>query len=150
MWRSRAANFTQDAKTLSKVSGVQAGIGQPWPPYPCLHTLDSSNPDCLDSAPWEIKFPITELTRKKERLRTIRDLDNAALQHLDACSVILEEPSRNVELATIFSRVARDELEAASGQAAKVQSAANGHIAVVKCDRLVPGVALRSLICWSI
>ncbi len=65
---------------------------------------------------------ITEITqdadrsRKKERLRTIRDLDDAALQLLDACTVILEETSPKVELVAVFSRVARHELAQAAEQ----------------------------------
>lgn len=74
----------------------------------------------MDDAMDVLDMLITEIThdaersRKKERLRTIRDLDNAALRLVDACTVILEESSGNVDLDNIFSRVGRDELEAAA------------------------------------
>ncbi|MEZ6104224.1 MAG: Tn3 family transposase [Pirellulaceae bacterium] len=69
--------------------------------------------DVLDMLITEITHS-AELNRKKERLRTIRDLDYAALQLADACSVILEQTTTAVDLETIFSRVTKDELEAAS------------------------------------
>jgi len=69
--------------------------------------------DVLDMLITEITHS-AELNRKKERLRTIRDLDQAALKLVEACTAILEEQNAAIDLDAIFSRVTKEELEAAS------------------------------------
>jgi Domain of unknown function (DUF4158) len=74
----------------------------------------------IDDALDVLDLLITEIThaaersRKRERLRTIRDLDDAALHLMEACHVVLEEKASSIELTAIFERVSRDELERAA------------------------------------
>ncbi len=52
-----------------------------------------------------------ELSRKKERLRTIRDLDAAALVLRDVCDVVLDDSFSDATLrATIFANVSKHDL----------------------------------------
>lgn len=69
--------------------------------------------DVLDMLITEI-IKSAELSRKKERLRTIRDLDAAALMLRDACAVILEDSVADAELRdVIFADTSKQELLAA-------------------------------------
>ena len=59
-------------------------------------------------------FKQAQLVGQKNRLRTLRDLDAAALNLLDACKVIVEPADDGQPLEErVFSRVARDKLVAA-------------------------------------
>lgn len=102
-WAQKLQTMTEDRRIATLVAFAHV----------CEATAMDDALDVLDMLITEITRS-AELSRKKERLRTIRDLDNAALQLLDACTVILEEPTPNVELETIFSRVARNELKEAA------------------------------------
>jgi TnpA family transposase len=70
--------------------------------------------DVLDMLITEI-VRSAELSRKKERWRTLRDLDGAALLLRDACEVILDEKCENSEVReAVFAKIPKDELLEAS------------------------------------
>ena len=54
---------------------------------------------------------------QKERLRTLRDLDRAALQLREACQILLDGGIENVQVRDqIFARISREQLLAATAQ----------------------------------
>ena len=71
----------------------------------------------LDDAIDVLDLLITDITREakkigqKKRLRTLKDLDRAALLLARACSVLLDENTGDTELrASIFKRVSEENL----------------------------------------
>jgi len=102
-WAPKVTRMTEDRRIATLLSFA--------------HVFEAT---AMDDALDVLDMLITEIThtaeksRKKERLRTIRDLDSAALRLLDACTVILEESSGTIELEKVFVRTTREELEQAA------------------------------------
>jgi len=72
--------------------------------------------DALDLFDLVITEVVAEAHRigRKERLRTLRDLDEAALQLRQACEILLNDTYDNAQLrAHVFARISREQLQAA-------------------------------------